>query len=139
VIYLDHVDADGRGRDRAAPGLLPSDRKASRIAKSSRVVARYAIGIMGDGERKSAEPIASRTCGDPANPDAAHQRLLHFVSNRRGVIVKFDALRFGRLRPDPGWLCASARPDPGWRTAGHAMAAVAEFGSRRLKFQQAGA
>jgi SRSO17 transposase len=43
--------------------------------------ATYAIGIMGDGERKSAEPIASRTCADPASTDAAHQRLLHFVSN----------------------------------------------------------
>ena len=43
--------------------------------------ATYAMGILGDGERKSAEPIASRACADPATADAAHQRLLHFVSN----------------------------------------------------------
>lgn len=43
--------------------------------------ATYAMGILGDGERKSVEPIASRACADPATADAAHQRLLHFVSN----------------------------------------------------------
>src|SRR5258706_7394082 len=43
--------------------------------------ATYALGIMGDGERKSTEPMASRACADPASADAAHQRLLHFVSN----------------------------------------------------------
>jgi SRSO17 transposase len=36
---------------------------------------------MGEGERKSAEPMAARACADPARADAAHQRLLHFVSN----------------------------------------------------------
>ena len=43
--------------------------------------ATYALGIMGDGERKSTEPMASRACAEPASADAAHQRLLHFVSN----------------------------------------------------------
>jgi SRSO17 transposase len=41
----------------------------------------YATGILGDGERKSAEPIAARACADPKKADAAHQRLLHFISN----------------------------------------------------------
>lgn len=41
----------------------------------------YATGILGDGERKSAEPIAARACADPRKADAAHQRLLHFISN----------------------------------------------------------
>jgi SRSO17 transposase len=39
----------------------------------------YAMGLMGDGERKSAEPIAARACGDPALADAYHQRLTHFL------------------------------------------------------------
>src|SRR5205085_9765305 len=39
----------------------------------------YALGIFGDGERKSIEPIAARACADPAKMDAAHQRLLHFA------------------------------------------------------------
>jgi SRSO17 transposase len=51
---------------------LPSRRESFAI---------YATGILGDGERKSAEPIAARACTDPNKADAAHQRLLHFVSN----------------------------------------------------------
>jgi len=43
----------------------------------------YAMGVLGDGERKSVEPIAARACGDPAKADAAHQSLLHFVANAR--------------------------------------------------------
>lgn len=43
----------------------------------------YAMGILGDGDRKSVEPIAARACADPQAADAAHQSLLHFVSNSR--------------------------------------------------------
>jgi SRSO17 transposase len=43
--------------------------------------ARYAEGVLGDGERKSIEPIAARACADPARADAEHQRLLHFALN----------------------------------------------------------
>jgi SRSO17 transposase len=43
----------------------------------------YAMGILGDGERKSVEPIAARACADPLKADAAHQSLLHFVANAR--------------------------------------------------------
>jgi len=42
--------------------------------------ARYAMGLLGDGERKSVEPIAARACPDPARVDAVHQRLLHFTN-----------------------------------------------------------
>jgi len=45
--------------------------------------ATYAMGILGDAERKSAEPIAARACADPEGVDAAHQRLLHFISNSK--------------------------------------------------------
>ena len=41
----------------------------------------YAVGIFGDGERKSIEPIATRACTDPERADAVHQRLLHFAAN----------------------------------------------------------
>src|SRR6266496_3979667 len=41
--------------------------------------AMYAMGLMGDGERKSAEPIAARACGDPRLADAYHQRLTYFL------------------------------------------------------------
>ncbi len=41
--------------------------------------AQYAQGLLGDGERKSVEPIAARMSADPAECDPAHQRLLHFL------------------------------------------------------------
>ncbi|EPX54926.1 Mobile element protein [Cystobacter fuscus DSM 2262] len=43
----------------------------------------YAMGLLGDGERKSIEPIAARACPDPSKADALHQRLLHFAVNSR--------------------------------------------------------
>ena len=43
----------------------------------------YAMGVLGDGERKSIEPIACRACLDPKKADAAHQRLLHFGLDSR--------------------------------------------------------
>jgi SRSO17 transposase len=41
--------------------------------------ATYAMGLMGDGERKSAEPMAARACPDPERVRAAHQRLTYFT------------------------------------------------------------
>jgi len=45
--------------------------------------ATYAFGILGDGERKSAEPIAARACGDPELARAYHERLLHFLGEAK--------------------------------------------------------
>jgi SRSO17 transposase len=45
--------------------------------------ATYAMGIFGDAERKSVEPIAARACPNPNEVDALHQRLLHFVVDSR--------------------------------------------------------
>jgi hypothetical protein len=33
----------------------------------------YAMGLLGEGERKSLEPIAARACPDPKKTDAMHQ------------------------------------------------------------------
>ena len=41
--------------------------------------ATYAFGILGDGDRKSVEPIAARACGDPEACVRLHDRLLYFV------------------------------------------------------------
>jgi SRSO17 transposase len=42
--------------------------------------AMYAMGILGEGERKSVEPMAARACGERvAQVEATHQRLLHFI------------------------------------------------------------
>ncbi|WAM23130.1 IS701 family transposase [Myxococcus sp. NMCA1] len=43
----------------------------------------YAMGLLGDGERKSVEPIAARACPNPERVDAMHQRLLHFAVDSR--------------------------------------------------------
>ena len=43
----------------------------------------YAMGLLGEGERKSIEPIAARACPEPGKTDAMHQRLLHFAVNSR--------------------------------------------------------
>lgn len=45
--------------------------------------ATYAMGILSDAERKSAEPLAARACADPKRADAEHQRLLHFLGNSK--------------------------------------------------------
>lgn len=45
--------------------------------------AMYAAGLMGDGERKSVEPMAARACADPKTADATHQRLLHFTTEAK--------------------------------------------------------
>jgi len=40
----------------------------------------YTLGLLGEGERKSVEPIAARACPDPERVDAMHQQLLHFIA-----------------------------------------------------------
>lgn len=41
----------------------------------------YALGILGDGERKSVEPIAAQIYCDPREVRSCHDRLLHFLGN----------------------------------------------------------
>jgi DNA-binding transcriptional LysR family regulator len=41
--------------------------------------ATYAFGLLGEGDRKSVEPIAARACGDDEECDRVHDRLLYFV------------------------------------------------------------
>jgi SRSO17 transposase len=41
----------------------------------------YAMGLLGEGERKSFEPMACRACPDHKAADAAHQRLQHFATD----------------------------------------------------------
>lgn len=56
----------------------------------------YAFGILGEGERKSAEPIAARACGDPRETHNLHHKLIHFVA--RSVwddrAVRLEAARY---------------------------------------------
>lgn len=41
----------------------------------------YAMGLIGDGERKSIEPIAARACADPEMVPAMEARLGHFLND----------------------------------------------------------
>src|SRR6266498_1193796 len=50
-------------------------------AKRRASFAVYAMGLFGSAERKSVEPMAALVCRNPKKMDAAHQRLLHFVSS----------------------------------------------------------
>jgi len=42
---------------------------------------RYALGLIGDGTRKSMEPIAVRDCINVHKADAAHQRIQEFITD----------------------------------------------------------
>src|SRR3989338_7550750 len=74
----DFMDAASIGRlqeyFRAVGDLLVDDRLRESFAI-------YAMGLLGDSERKSIEPLAVDACADPSPADAAHQRLLHFISD----------------------------------------------------------
>jgi SRSO17 transposase len=56
--------------------VLGDDRRRASFAM-------YAMGLFGDGERKSIEPIAARATGDPDETERAHDRLCHFMTDSR--------------------------------------------------------
>jgi SRSO17 transposase len=59
--------------------------------------AMYAMGLLGDAERKSVEPIAARACPDPTKIGAVHQRLLHFAVDSKwsDPEVRLQAAQYG--------------------------------------------
>jgi hypothetical protein len=81
----------------------------------------YAMGLLGDAERKSVEPIAARACPDPTKTDALHQRLLLVAPEhpRDSVRTVCPTSRRGRRCPqreqEPLWLLIEWRdgePEP---------------------------
>ena len=73
--------------------------------------AMYAMGLLGEGERKSVEPIAARACPNPLLVDSVHQRLLHFLSNSKWSdrAVRLEAARYALLEllaraPVESWI-----------------------------------
>lgn len=73
--------------------------------------ATYFYGLLGDGERKSVEPMATRACADPADARNAHDRLLHFVgqspwSDRavRTVAARYAIAAMQRREPVTTWI-----------------------------------
>ena len=57
--------------------------------------ATYALGILGDAERKSVEPIAARAAETQEHVDALHQRLLHLLG---GSVWEDDEVRLAAAR-----------------------------------------
>lgn len=78
----------------------------------------YAVGLLGEGDRKSAEPIAAPACGDPSLCDAFHARLLHFLTDSvwddRGVRRAATECGVFLPRPDGRWRTtrSGSRPEP---------------------------
>ena len=69
--------------DRIGEVLARPERRAS--------FANYALGILGEGERKSIEPIAARACADP---DAWTPSISGYIISppiRRGMTTRFGA------------------------------------------------
>jgi SRSO17 transposase len=56
----------------------------------------YTAGILGEGERKSVEPIAARACADPEETRHMHDKLLHFVGGSQwsDAAVRLEAARY---------------------------------------------
>ena len=89
-------------------GRIDTHLKDSRKRES---FAMYACGILGDGERKSAEPIAARSCADPEEVHNVHHKLLYFLG--RSVwddrAVRLEAARYAidaieRREPITAWI-----------------------------------
>jgi SRSO17 transposase len=90
-------------------------------AKRRASFATYALGLLGDGERKSVEPIAARACADPDTADAAHQRLLHFLADSewsdrdvRRIAAQYAVSEMTSLAPIDSWIV----DDTGWLKQG---------------------
>jgi SRSO17 transposase len=71
----------------------------------------YAFGILGDSERKSAEPIAALACPDPEHTKQMHDKLLHFLgrSDWSDEEVRLEVARYvcevlGEREPVTTWV-----------------------------------
>ncbi len=73
--------------------------------------AMYAMGLLGDGERKSVEPIAARACGDPELCRAYTERLLNFVTESQwqdqpvwGSAARYGVAAMTSREPIEAWI-----------------------------------
>ncbi len=82
----------------------------------------YGVGLLGDGERKSVEPIAARACADPLLVEPLHQRLLHFLVDSpwddhavRRTAAEYALVAMVRREPITSWVL----DDTGFMKQGH--------------------
>lgn len=71
----------------------------------------YAAGLLGEGERKSVEPMAARACGSPKEVEAMHRKLLRFVNESmwqdrpiRVYAAKYALVEMQRHGPVESWI-----------------------------------
>lgn len=88
-------EMDGAARARLA-GFLARIDQHLKDRRKRESFAMYAFGILAEGERKSAEPIAARACGDPKRTKNAHDKLLHFLARSEwdDRAVRLEAARY---------------------------------------------
>jgi SRSO17 transposase len=100
------TEAQGRLQDfiDGIGGLLGSDSRRASFGL-------YALGLLGEGERKSIEPIAARCCCEPEEVGARHQQLQHFVSNAewsdhkvRQFAANYALAALTKREPVVGWI-----------------------------------
>jgi SRSO17 transposase len=89
--------------DRIGDVLGREERKAS--------FALYAMGLFGDGDRKSMEPIAARTCPHLDQIEAQYQRIQHFVTDSnwsdrevRAESARYALLELTKKEPVTHWI-----------------------------------
>ncbi len=75
-----HGLPNGRGRDHQLGDYFSESAGTSKDKRKRESFAMYAFGLFGDGERKSAEPIAARAGGEPLWAQRYHNKLLHFLA-----------------------------------------------------------
>src|SRR5882672_3360829 len=71
----------------------------------------YSLGLLGDGERKSIEPIAARACADPSKVPAMEARLGHFLNDAcwsdarvRAFAAEYAIEEMTRDTPISSWI-----------------------------------
>jgi SRSO17 transposase len=71
----------------------------------------YAMGLIGDGERKSIEPLAARACADPEDVPAMEARLGHFLNDApwsdarvRAFATEYALEEITRNEPISTWI-----------------------------------
>jgi SRSO17 transposase len=73
--------------------------------------AAYALGLLGEGERKSMEPIAARVWGDTKHVGCGHQKLQYFASESewddrevRSTAARYAIAALSRHEPIRTWI-----------------------------------
>ena len=89
--------------------------------------AMYAFGLLGDGERKSAEPMAARACSEPAKALGVHHKLCHFVGQSawddhavRRIAARYAIAAMSAREPVTTWVV----DDTGFLKQGHESVGV---------------